>query len=149
MESNSKSDVYSEILLWTLRCAAHPQSLVGNICMDGAYGDNRNYKRQPSDTVKENTEEDTEKDTEEDTEDDIIPELINFFRLEIVELITELHCQREHYPRTYKEPNKPRNIMVRLRSGKQTFCEDYDLNYCRNFWYIFIFFPHRPFFCSH
>jgi hypothetical protein len=23
--------------------------------------------------------------------------------------------------------------MVRLRSGKQTFCEDYDLNYCRNF----------------
>jgi hypothetical protein len=22
--------------------------------------------------------------------------------------------------------------MVRLRSGKQTFCEDYDLNYCRN-----------------
>jgi hypothetical protein len=23
--------------------------------------------------------------------------------------------------------------MVRLRSGKQTFCEDYDFNYCRNF----------------
>jgi hypothetical protein len=38
MDSESKSQVSSDILLWTQRCAAHPAhrlSLVGNLCMDG------------------------------------------------------------------------------------------------------------------
>jgi hypothetical protein len=55
------------------------------ICMDGSHPPTNyyftNFERQPSDNVKE--------DTEEDTEDDIIPELIRFFSLEIVELNTE------------------------------------------------------------
>jgi hypothetical protein len=77
--------VSSDILLWTQRCAAHRLSLVGNFCMDGAHPPT-NY----SDTVKE----DTEEDPEEDTEDDIIPDLIRFFRLEIVELSL---CRRIHF----------------------------------------------------
>jgi hypothetical protein len=67
--------------------------------MDGAHASKRNYERQPSDTVKENTEEDTEKDTE----DDIIPELIDFLRLEIVELITET-AEENIIPELIKNP---------------------------------------------
>jgi hypothetical protein len=84
----SQDTVSSDILLWTQRCAAHPAhrlSLVGNLCMDGAHPPT-NY----SDTVKE----DTEKDTEEDTEDDIIPELIDFLRLEIVEQNSSLRLPK-------------------------------------------------------
>ncbi len=70
----SQDTVSSDILLWTQRCAAHPAnhlSLLGNLCMDGAHPPTNYYslfERQPSDTVKE--------DTEEDTEEDIIPDLI-------------------------------------------------------------------------
>jgi hypothetical protein len=71
--------------------------------MDGAHASKRNYERQPSDTVKENTEEDTEKDTEEDTEADIIPELIDFLRLEIVELFTET-AEENIIPELIKNP---------------------------------------------
>ncbi len=99
MESNSKSNFSSDILLWTQRCAAHRLSLVGNICMDGAHAHTNHYfspfEQQPSDTVKE--------DTEEDTEDDIIPDLIRFFTLEIVELNTET-AEENIIPELIKNP---------------------------------------------
>ena len=69
--------------------------------MDGAHAPTNYYfspiERQPSDTVKE--------DTEEDTEDDIIPELIRFFRLEIVELNTET-AEENIIPELIKDTSK-------------------------------------------
>jgi hypothetical protein len=113
MESNSKSNVSSDILLWTQRCAAHRLSLVGNICMDGAHAHTNHYfspfERQPSDTVKE----DTEENTEEDTEDDIIPELIRFFTLEIVEFNTET-AEENIIPELIKIPLPQFSILVIL-----------------------------------
>jgi hypothetical protein len=91
----SQDTVSSDLLLWTQRCAAHRLSLVGKLCMDGAHPPT-NY----SDTVKE----DTEEDPEEDTEDDTIPDLIRFFRLEIVELNTET-AEENIIPELIKNPS--------------------------------------------
>jgi hypothetical protein len=76
--------------------------------MDGAHAHTNHYfslfERQPSDTVKE--------DTEENTEDDIIPELIRFFTLEIVEFNTET-AEENIIPELIKIPWSNQGVIVR------------------------------------